>query len=142
MKILRRSTKKNINSFLNDLEAVVSDKGFIVVHKDKANLAAFYRDSGVELPDDFDIRMIQICRPKISGKLLLQNPERAIFIQKFIFVFSRNGNTEVSVLGYSADIVSSLLGNNIPENGISDTEFAKNLEKSLQKIGEMIDAAL
>lgn len=135
-------TKKNINEFISDLEKSANEQEFIVVHKDKSSLSQFYKENGVTLPQDVDLRMVQICRPDVSGKSLHCNPDRSAFIQKFIFVSAHEDMTAIRFIGYSAGLVAELLGHNTYDVGAGDDEFAKRLESSFQKMKEMIEAAI
>lgn len=136
MSFFRQKTHKSLVQFVSDLESSAESVGFKVVHKGKSNIADFYASNGVMLPKDFDLEMIQICRPEVSGPILYQNPARAVFIQKYIFVFTKNGLTEICALRYSAGVVAELLEETV------DDGFSKRQEESFEKTKDIIMAAL
>lgn len=142
VQVFRNSTDKPLDAFVVDFTQAAEKRGFALYHQDKSDLIAFYRDKGVELPSNYKHVMLQICKPQQSGSALLQNPERSVFIQKFLFVYSQGAQTEIRFLGYSGAMVADLLGHNSFEEGPSDDAFAERLEGSFRAMQEMVIEAL
>ena len=142
VQIFRNRTNKSLEAFVADFTQAAEKRGFALIHQEKSDLVAFYRSHGVELPESYKHVMLQICKPQQSGGALLMNPERSVFIQKFVFVYTEEGQTEVRFLGYSGQLVADLLGHNSFENGPSDDAFAERLEGSFLSMQEMVTEAL
>lgn len=142
VKIFRNSSDKPFAVFLEDLSQQIEAEGFSIHHRDKSDLVKFYQDLGVPMPEDYQHAMIQICKPQNSGKALPVNPERSVFVQKFIFVYSRGEKTEIRHLGYSADLIGELLGHNEFDQGPSDDAFAERMEGTFATMDKIVKAAL
>ena len=142
VKIFRNSSDKSFDVFLADLVTAAEAEGFSVHHRDKSDLVAFYRSQGVEMPAGYKHAMIQICKPENSGKALPPNPERSVFVQKFFSVYSKGGKTEVRFLGYSAKLISDLLGHNEFPQGPSDDMFAERMQGTFAAMERIVQAAV
>lgn len=92
-----------------------------------------FRKHGGNVPDDFDLHMIQICKPTKADKSLMYNPERSVLMPKFVMVFSKCGKTQVRYLSYSAADIAEIVRD--------DPEFPKSLAQTFSKIRSMIDEA-
>lgn len=142
VKIFRSSTDKPLDIFVADLSLAAARRGFAFYHQDKSDLAAFYRAEGVDLPENYRHVMLQLCKPHQSGGSLLLNPERSLFVQKFIFAYSRGEETCVRFLGYSGALIAGLLGHNSFEDGPGDDAFGERLEGTFKAMQEMVTEAL
>jgi len=142
VQIFRHSSAKPLELFVADFRQAVEKRGFVLVHEDRADLATFYRTHGVELPPNYQHVMLQLCKPQQSGGALLMNPERSVFIQKFVFVYSKGERTEIRSLGYSDGLVAELLGHHSFEEGVSDDAFAERLAGSFATMQEMVAEAV
>lgn len=142
VQIYRNSTDKPFDTFLEDLTKEVEAAGFMISNREKADLIAFYREEGIEIPSNYKHVVLQICKPQNSGKVLPPNPERSVFVQKFIFVYSKGGRTQVRFLGYSAKLMADLLGHNEFEKGPSDDMFAEGLNGTFSTIEKIVQAAV
>jgi hypothetical protein len=142
VKIFRNSTDKPLDTFVADLSKTVEKRGFALYHQDKADLTAFYRNNGVELPANYKHVILQVCKPQQSGGSLLLNPERSVFVQKFIFAYSKGEKTEVRFLGFSGKLIADLLGHSCFENGPSDDAFGERMEGTFAAMQEMVAEAL
>jgi len=142
VKILRNSTNKPIDLFITDLTAEIEKRGFSIHHQDKSDMVEFYRNEGVKLPDNYKHKMIQICKAEASGVSLHTNPERSVFVQKFIFIYSKGETTEIRILAYSGQLIADLLGHNEFEKGPSDDDFGKRMDKTFATMQEMVEIAL
>ena len=87
--IFKNSTDKPLETFLQDLTTEIEAKGFSIHHQDKSDLVKFYRNAGFNLPNQYRHIMLQICKPEVSSKSLFANPERSVFVQKFIFIYTK-----------------------------------------------------
>ncbi|MDA3902028.1 MAG: hypothetical protein PF441_01120 [Desulfuromusa sp.] len=142
VQIFRNSTEKQFDTFLEDLTREIEAEGFSIQNREKSDLIAFYRGEGVEMPDNYQHIMLQVCKPVNSGKSLPANPERSVFVQKFIFVYNKGGKTEIRFLGYSAKLIGDLLGHNEFEKGPSDDMFAEGLNGAFGKMEKIVQAAV
>jgi hypothetical protein len=142
VKIFRNSTDKPLDEFVADFVKAAEKRGFTLYHQDKADLVAFYRSTGVELPENYRHVMLQICKPQQSGGSLLLNPERSVFVQKFVFAYTKGEKTEVRHLGFSGQLIADLLGHNEFETGPSDDDFGKRMQGTFAAMQEMVEEAL
>ncbi len=142
VEIFRNSSEKPFAVFLADLTQAIEAEGFSIHHRDKSDLIAFYRSEGINMPDNYQHVMLQICKPENSGKSLPANPERSVFVQKFIFVYSKGGKTEIRFLGFSANLIGDLLGHNEFEKGPSDDMFAERMQGTFVTMEKIVQAAV
>lgn len=125
-------TPKSNVQFVKDLGKVVRKYGFIIHNEDKMEMANSFGAHGAEVAEDFDLHMIQICKPEKAAKSLSMNPERAILMPKFIMTFTQNGKTQIRFMKYSQDNIKAL---------VDDAQFPASLAETYQKIEEMIEEA-
>lgn len=142
VKIFKNSTEKPFDTFLADLTREIEAEGFSIHHRDKSDLVAFYQSEGVNQPANYKHIMLQICKPEVSGKLLPTNPERGVFVQKFIFIYNRGAKTEIRFLGYSANLIGELLGHHDYGEQPSDDMFADRMETGFATMEKIIQAAV
>ncbi len=86
---------KSVSEFVNDFDAVVGANDFVIKNKTKMNMKKTFSDLGGEVPVDFDLHMIQVCKPNKADKSLTANPERAVLMPKFVHVFIKDGKTQI-----------------------------------------------
>jgi hypothetical protein len=142
VQIYRNSSEKPLDVFLADFTKEIEAEGFSIHHLDKSYLVKFYRDLGVQMPENYNHVMLQICKPENSGKALPANPERSVFVQKFFFIYSKNNKTEIRFLGYSAKLIGDLLGHNEFEKGPSDDMFAERMQGTFATMDKIVKAAI
>jgi uncharacterized protein (DUF302 family) len=130
--IYRQESSKSLSTFLADLSREVSRRGFHIHNEERMDMARTFGAHGVAMAAEFDLHMIQICKPAKAGESLGRNPERAPLMPKFIMAFSRDGRTHVRLLRYHAPLIEEL---------VDDPEFAVSLAESFDAITGMIDAA-
>ena len=140
--IYKNSSTKPFDTVLANLTKEIEAEGFTIYHRDKSDLVAFYRNAGFELPDHFQHIMLQICKPAASSKSMYINPERCVFVQKFIFIYTKGEATEIRFLGYSDKIIGELLGHNEFEKGPSDDDFATRMKGTYTTMEKIIQAAV
>ena len=132
MKIYRSETDKPVEQFVADLTQMAKASGFTIHNEDKMEMAHTFGMHGVEVAENFDLHMIQVCKPEKAAKSLGKNLERAILIPKFIITFSDNDKTQIRFLQYTPETVRSL---------VDDDEFPGSLTESFTQIINFIDAA-
>jgi uncharacterized protein (DUF302 family) len=132
MHIYRSETAKLIERFVKDLSLEAKARGFLIHNEDKMEMAHTFGQHGVEVAEGFDLHMIQVCKPQKAAASLEKNPERAVFIPKFIMTFSRDNSTQIRFQYYSRETVAAL---------VNDDEFPDSLLKSYEEVLEMIEAA-
>jgi uncharacterized protein (DUF302 family) len=88
---------------------------------------------GGKVPEDFDLHMMQICKPTKADKSLAANPERAVLMPEFVHVFSKDNETQVRYLSYTPRYIADM----VPD----DSKFPASLEQTFIKIRAMIDEA-
>lgn len=125
---------KSVGQFVADFAAIVQANDFVVNNHETMDMQKTFRAHGGEVPDDFDLHMIQVCKPTKADKSLTMNPERAILMPKFIMVFSKDGKTQVRYLSYSAADITELV--------LDDPKFVDSVGQTFVKIRSMIDEAL
>lgn len=125
-------TTKSNSQFVQDLAVEAKKYGFIIHNEDKMAMAHSFGDHGVEVADDFDLHMIQLCMPQKAAKSLQANSERAILMPKFIMTFTRNGKTQIRFLRFSGENIKSV---------VDDQAFPVSLGETYDKIIEMIEGA-
>jgi uncharacterized protein (DUF302 family) len=88
---------------------------------------------GGRVPEDFDLHMMQICKPTKADKSLTTSPERAILMPKFVHVFSKDNKTQVRYLCFAPEFIANM----VP----GDARFPESLEQTFTKIRSMIEEA-
>jgi len=128
--LYQTSTEKPLGTFVAALGEAGRRRGFVIHNEDKIEMAHTFGAHGVAVAEDFDLHMIQICKPEKAAKSLQKNPERAALMPKFITTFTRDGETQIRMLRYRAPMVEAL---------VDDGEFAASLEESYALIVAMIE---
>lgn len=131
--IFRAESSKSVDDFVASLATTASRRGFFIHNESKMDMARSFGQRGVTVAADFDLHMIQVCKPGKAAGSLSHNPERAVLMPKFIVVFSREGRTLIRFLRYSQQMVADL---------INDDEFTESLAKSFDEITAMIQEAV
>ena len=132
MQVYRSQTAKPVNRFVNDLGRIAKARGFLLHNEDKMEMAHVFGHHGVEIAGDFDLHMIQICKPEKAALSLSKNPERSVLMPKFIMTFSRNGQTQIRFVHYSHEAIRAL---------VDDDEFPDSLAESFAQIISLIEDA-
>jgi len=127
-------SKKSVSRFVEDFAAIAGARDFVINNKETMNMKETFTSHGGEVPDDFDLHMIQICKPTKADKSLTANPERAVLMPKFVHVFSKDNCTQVRYLSYSPEYIAMM----VP----GDAKFPESLEQTYSAIRSMIDEAL
>ncbi len=130
MNIYKNQTSKPLSQFVTDFTASLSTCGFLVHNADKMAMAHLFGQHGISAPGDFDLHMLQLCKPEKASKSLFKNPERSVLMPKFVMLFTKNGMTQIRFLHYSPDAVRSL---------IDDDVFPQSLEETFATIITMIE---
>lgn len=125
-------TAKPVTQFVADFAAAAARRGFFIHNESKMDMAHTFGRHGVEVAEDFDLHMIQICKPSKAGQSLSRNPERAVLMPKFVMTFTLEGKMQIRFLRYSRKLVAGL---------IDDQEFPDSLAASFQDIVVMIEEA-
>ncbi len=126
-------SEKSVSRFVEDFAAIVAANDFVINNKSTMNMKETFTAHGGIVPEEFDLHMIQICKPTKADKSLSANPERAILMPKFVHVFSKENKTHVRYLSQSSDYIAEF----VP----GDAKFPKSLEQTFSKIRSMIDEA-
>lgn len=126
-------SEKSVSRFVEDFSAVVDANDFVINNKGTMNMKETFAAHGGEVPDDFDLHMIQVCKPTKADKSLSANPERAILMPKFVHVFTKDEKTQIRYLSYTPDYIAGV----VP----GDTKFPASLVETYKKIRSMIDEA-
>ena len=133
MNIYKNQTNKSLLQFVADFTAALTKRGFLVHNADKMDMAALFGHHEISAPDNFDLHMLQLCKPEKAAKSLFKNPERSILIPKFVMLFTKEGMTQIRFLYYSSDAVRSL---------IDDDEFPQSLDETFSTIISMIEESI
>ena len=131
--LYQAETAKSVAQFAGDFAATCKKYAFVVNNSDSMDMKKTFRAHGGVVPDDFDLYMMQVCKPTKADKSLTANPERSILMPKFVMVFSKEGKTHIRYMSYSAaDIAEMVPG---------DPKFPESLAETFAKIRSMIDEA-
>jgi len=130
--LYRAETSKSPADFARDFDRVAGKYGFIINNAETMDMGKTFRAHGAEAGADFDLHMIQICKPEKAAKSLAANPERAVLMPKFVMAFSKGGTTQLRFLSYSGGDIGAV---------VADEVFPGSLVESFRKIREMIDEA-
>ena len=131
--IFRAESNKSVDDFVASLATAASRRGFFIHNESKMDMAHTFGQHGLAVAADFDLHMIQVCKPGKAAGSLSRNPERAVLMPKFVVVFSREGKTLIRFLRYSRQMVAEL---------IDDDEFPESLANSFDEIAAMIQEAV
>ena len=131
--LYRSETSKSSAEFAKDLSAVVKKYGFVIHNESSMDMAHSFGQHGAEIADDFDLHMIQICKPEKAAVSLQANPERAILMPKFVMAFAKGDKTEIRFFYFSEDNIRAM---------VDDEVFPGSLAQSYEKIISMIDEAV
>ncbi|MCF8055720.1 MAG: DUF302 domain-containing protein [Desulfocapsa sp.] len=126
-------SEKSVAQFASDFSEIVKKYDFVVNNSNTMDMKTTFHEHGGEVPDDFDLHMMQVCKPTKADKSLTANPERAILMPKFVMVFSKDGKTQIRYMSYSADAITEM----VPD----DSKFPESLGQTFSKIRSMIDEA-
>ena len=130
--VFMTETTKGNSDFVKDLEVIAQKNGFIFHNEAKMEMAHTFGAHGVDVAEDFDLHMIQLCKPEKAAKSLSANPERAILMPKFIMTYTVDGMTQIRFLRFSEENI---------RNVVDDDQFPASLTETYQKIVAMIEEA-
>ena len=125
-------TAKDNIQFVQDLSKTVTKYGFIVHNENTMEMSQTFGKHGAEVAEDFDLHMIQICKPEKAAKSLSANPERAVLMPKFIMTFTRDNKTQVRFMHYNEENIRTI---------VDDEQFPASLTETYSKIISMIEEA-
>jgi uncharacterized protein (DUF302 family) len=126
-------SEKSVGRFVEDFTAIAEQNDFVINNKGSMNMKETFSAHGGTVPEDFDLHMMQICKPTKADKSLTANPERAVLMPKFVHVFSKDNKTQVRYLSYTPEYIAAM----VP----GDSAFPESLEQTFIKIRAMIDEA-
>lgn len=126
-------SEKSVTRFVEDFATVVEKNDFVINNKTTMNMKETFTAHGGEVPDHFDLHMIQICKPTKANKSLSNNPERSVLMPKFVHVFTADNKTQVRYLSFTPEYIETM----VP----GDVNFPSSLEETYSKIRVMIDEA-
>lgn len=131
-RVYAAESERSMDDFLGALKTEAEKEGFVMHNEEKMYMADTLGRHGVQLPDDFDLHMIQICKPKKAGPSLHTNPERATLMPKFINTFTRDGKVQIRMLIYGTEMVKEL---------VDDADFPESLSTSYKVLMDIIERA-
>ena len=118
MQIYKNRTAKPIDQFVSDLDRAASCRGFQIHNKETMEMAHTFAQHDAEVADDFDLHMIQVCKPQKAAKSLSKNLERSVLMPKFVMTFSDENTTQIRFLYHTQKTVRDL---------VDDDEFPVSL---------------
>jgi len=130
--VFQRSSLKKLPVFIQDLQTAAEKQGFVIHNRDNMNLAETFHQHGVAVAENFDVHMLQLCKPAKAAASLSHNPERAPLMPKFIVAFTRNDETQIRYFGLDEQLVSEL---------VDDPDFPASLSETQLAIRTLIDEA-
>jgi len=130
--IYRTVSTKPVKAFVSDFIRNAAERGFVVQNEEKMDMGHNFATHGVAVAKDFDLHMVQVCKPAKAAMSLSKNPERSVLMPKFVMVFSKAGITNIRMLRYRPEMVAEL---------VDDVEFPASLDESFSSIIQTIEAA-
>ena len=127
-------SKRSVKEFVDKFTSIARANDFVVNNLGTMDMKQTFREHGGEVPDHFDLHMIQVCKPTKADKSLVSNPERCIMMPKFVHVFSRENRTQVRYMSYSHECVADF----VPD----DPKFPQSIGRTFSKIQAMINEAV
>lgn len=131
--LYRTQTAKPLGKFVAELANAGQKRGFIIHNETTMEMAHTFGKHGVQVGAEFDLHMIQICKPEKAAISLSHNPERAALMPKFITTFTKDGMTQIRMLRYGQAMIEAL---------VDDPDFAASLDESYNAIQKTIEEAL
>ena len=131
--LYRTQTAKPLSEFVAAPAAAGQKRGFIIHNETTMEMAHTFGKHGVKVGAEFDLHMIQICKPEKAAVSLSHNPERAALMPKFITTFTKDGMTQIRMLCYEQTMIEAL---------VNDPDFAASLDESYKAIQKTIEEAL
>lgn len=131
--LYKSETTKNSAEFARDFSTVTKKYGFVVHNEDSMDMANLFGKHGAEVAEDFDLHMIQLCKPEKSAVSLQANPERAILMPKFVVTFAKGDKTEIRFFYFSKNNIRAM---------VDDDVFPDSLAQTYTKIISMIEEAV
>lgn len=131
--LYRTQTAKPLGEFVAALANAGQKRGFIIHNETTMEMAHTFGKHGVQVGAEFDLHMIQICKPEKAAISLSHNPERAALMPKFITTFTKDGMTQIRMLRYGQTMIEAL---------VDDPDFAASLDESYNAIEKTIEEAL
>jgi uncharacterized protein (DUF302 family) len=125
-------TSKSPSEFADDFRAVAARHGFTIANQETMSMAHTFAAHGVAVTPDFDLHMMQLCKPDKAAASLQANPERAILMPKFVMAFSRDGATQIRFHHYCEEFI---------RDAVADDHFPASLAATYATIIKMIDEA-
>ena len=110
MQLYIQQSDKPLAQFIADLEQQARQKNFVIHNKETIDMARSFALHNVPVREDFDIHMMQFCKPAKAAQVMSANPERAALMPKFVIAFSQDNKTQVRFLHFDAQAVDQLLG--------------------------------
>ena len=126
-------SSKSVPQFVADFARIVEANEFVINNGATMNMKETFGAHGGVVPEEFDLHMIQVCKPTKADKSLTANPERAILMPKFVHVFTKDNRTQIRYLSYTPEQIGDLVKN--------DAAFPESLAQTFSKIRSMIDQA-
>lgn len=102
--IFRTESDKSVEQFVSTFAQIAATRGFTIHNEDKMEMAPIFGVHGAEVAEEFDLHMVQICKPAKAAQSLNKNPERAVLMPKFVIAFSKEGRTQVRMLKYGGEL--------------------------------------
>jgi len=132
--LYRTESKKSVAQFVADFHDIGKKYDFVVNNFESMDMKKTFREHGGVVPDEFDLHMVQVCKPTKADASLTANPERAILMPKFVMVFTKDDETHIRYLSYSLPEIMEL----VPD----DPKFPESVSQTFKKIRSMIDEAV
>ncbi|RUM44092.1 MAG: DUF302 domain-containing protein [Desulfocapsa sp.] len=131
--LYRTESKKSVADFVADFHDVGKKYDFVINNFENMDMKKNFRGHGGTVPDEFDLHMVQVCKPTKADASLTANPERAVLMPKFVMVFTKDDETHIRYLSYSNAEILEL----VPD----DPKFPESVSQTFDKIRSMIDEA-
>ncbi len=124
---------KDVKSFVEDFILIAKANDFVINNTATMDMKKTFDSHGGRVADDFDLHMMQVCKPTRADKSLTANVERSILMPKFVHVFTAGGKTQVRYLSYGIEDIKALVA--------EDPAFPESLAQTNAAIRDMIDQA-
>ena len=131
--LYKNTTSKSSHLFVCDFKTVANKNGFTIANENNANMAETFSAHGAVVEENFDLHMIQICKPDKAAPSLQKNPERAILMPKFVMVFNDGKQTQIRFHHHNQKTIREM---------VDDHSFPKSLAGTYRQIISMIEDSI
>ncbi len=121
--------------FVSTFRKIAVENGFTIHNLETMDMKSSFNAHGIEIKEEFDLHMIQVCKPEKAAKSLSANPERAVLMPKFIMTFTDNTMTQIRFLRYNKKNIHTIVKDEVFPDSLAETydQIISMIEKAIQQ---------